>query len=1516
MSTAPSSSQNDPNLSGLGRALLGTNEGSKPSAAWVPPTAEELHQILPQYEIVKMLGRGGMGAVYMGTQTALERPVAIKILSSALEDSDAGFTQRFKNEAKAMAKLNHPGIVSVYDFGEAPGGLLYIVMEYVDGTDVAKMIASKGRLHTEHAMAITAHVCDALAYAHERGIIHRDIKPANIMVGYDGEVKVADFGLAKVNVGGKTLGLTMSGMAMGTLHFMAPEALMLGTAVDHRADIYAVGVMLYQMLTGKLPQGMFKMPSLLVPGLDPRYDGIITKAIMEDREVRYQSAREMRADLDSILTQPVVKADPAAAQAPQPALPTQARPQRPGARPPQPIRAVPPAVQTSKKGLPLGLVATLVLLAGAAWFLFFKPQEPKTSVVAVEPSQTAITTKTAAPQSLAQIRLVTPDAVRVLKLEKDQPRLYDSNPLRVIEGVASGLNDWQFTSIPQRIDNEYTIQVEKSGVIYAFGAFRKGTTPQDSLGSDASRWIDAEGDITGAMVKFCYKRNVSAGEILKFKAFELQFAAPNITLEIAPASPLTPVATTTKVAPASTSTDAENWTSLFNGKDLSGWELHPSNFPADVFGGLIRIRGSDTIPVSGNMYYRGSGTTLPQWTDFELICTVMTENKGNSGIFLHSSPGVPDKNRANGVEVQIWNDLSSGSTGKSGSLQRAAPLQSSRFRDGEWFQVKTRVEGKRIQTWLKKPEETTWLPAIDWTQPADWAAYPDRPGLRLGSGTISMQNNPPLDGVVWFKEVKFRALDKSATQPAITTAPSVPATPAASVRVSIDNEGWTSLFNGKDLSGWQPSPKDMPVSVSAGMMRIRGVDTKPNSGLLYYLGSGRMPDQLPVLKDCEVQVTLKTLRQGNSGLRFHVQADSGWADRTDTLTVPGMEVQLWNEGVMSTFEKSYQTGSIFGVAPVPQASFKDDEWFVVRLRLEGQNVQVFLRRETDTGWRQVVNWTQPLDWTPPRGLPNTRLGVGTIAFSNWVPAEGETWIKEVKTRPLIPTVPPATTAASATTWIDTKGRVIQARFISLSGDQIALQTSAQKFTIPLSTLSAASQQIARDLQAASQTKTQIPADALSFGNSRYAYYDGTFTWQEAKAKAEALGGHLATITTAAEDAWVVSNFQSKIMPSRKQFWIGGIQDTPTQPWKWVTGETFAFTQWAPGEPNNAKGTDAKSKPPYMLGYLFQGGRMGWNDFSESQLNWRDIIVGYLVEWDGATPSSTGATATPPSSDDWLVGTWHQTNDGLSHPIYQLELKADHTASFAGGNLRTTGQWRLENEAVTVSWSNGARYRIDVPSNAPSTDLNGMIFDINGVVGKNTPLRMQKAVADFSPLFPNDSLSGWTGDTAAYRVSNGIVASSGRGQLVSPKEYGDFHLKFDLRIAAESNSGIGIWRDPTTNNTLNASRGFEVQILDDTASKYANLEKWQYHGGIYYFKTPQASAMGPVGSWNTHEIRMEGTQVKVIVNGRLVQDADVTRLSPLVTRAPRLDVSQRRGHLILLGNTGTVEFRNMQIKELP
>ncbi|GEP45634.1 protein kinase domain-containing protein [Brevifollis gellanilyticus] len=289
----------------LGRALESHAATGHPQD-WAPPSPQALQMQLQGYVVSQFLARGGMGAVYRGVHVSLDRQVAIKILPPQLRHGDPQYASRFKQEARAMAQLNHPGIVSVYDFGQMADGTLYFIMEFIDGTDVGQMVLKQGRLSSAHAMAITAHVCDALQYAHERGIVHRDIKPANIMVGYDGRVKVADFGLAKSVLQADT-GLTQSGYVMGTPHFVAPEALIIGMQVDHRADIYAVGVMLYQMLTGKVPRGLFEMPSLQVPGLDPRYDQIIARSMREDREQRFPSVLDLRRALDGILTQPVQK---------------------------------------------------------------------------------------------------------------------------------------------------------------------------------------------------------------------------------------------------------------------------------------------------------------------------------------------------------------------------------------------------------------------------------------------------------------------------------------------------------------------------------------------------------------------------------------------------------------------------------------------------------------------------------------------------------------------------------------------------------------------------------------------------------------------------------------------------------------------------------------------------------------------------------------------------------------------------------------------------------------------------------------------------------------------------------------------------------------------------------------------------------------------------------------------------------------------------------------------------------
>lgn len=354
----------DPNEMSRKEVLPEGSDPHDPSAEWRPPSVEELQEKLRGYRIDSFLASGGMGAVYRGEQVSLGRPVAVKILPPQLSDRDPDYAKRFTQEARAMGQLSHPGIVGVYGFGQMDDGTLYFVMEYIDGTDVFRLIADEGLLDPGRAVEITSHLCDALQYAHDHGVIHRDIKPANVMVGTDGRVKVADFGLAKSLQSSHT-SHTVSGQVMGTPHFVAPEALVMGVEIDHRADIYAVGVMLYQMLTGRLPQGVFEPPSIRVPGLDPRFDAIVLTAMREDRDKRYQSVSEIRTVLDAIRKSTGVKEGETRPDA---AATAMTRLKRRNGRP-IPSKSTTSSAQKPKIHARIWILTALVALAGAGYLM-------------------------------------------------------------------------------------------------------------------------------------------------------------------------------------------------------------------------------------------------------------------------------------------------------------------------------------------------------------------------------------------------------------------------------------------------------------------------------------------------------------------------------------------------------------------------------------------------------------------------------------------------------------------------------------------------------------------------------------------------------------------------------------------------------------------------------------------------------------------------------------------------------------------------------------------------------------------------------------------------------------------------------------------------------------------------------------------------------------------------------------------------------------------------------------------
>ena len=276
-----------------------------------PLPADELARRLPELERFELIGQGGMGAVYRARHRKLDRAVAVKVLNSELWDN-AAFAERFTREARTMAQLDHPNIVAVYDFGHRDD-LYYLVMELVDGVNLRDTIEDGG-LEAAQALAVVPQVCEALQYAHDQGVVHRDIKPENILVDRKGSIKIADFGLAKL-VGGETgPRLTQTAQIMGTPSYMAPEQIEHPGEVDHRADIFALGVVFYEILTGELPLGRFAPPSRKVR-VDVRLDDVVLRALEKEPRLRYQQASEFQTDVEVVSGgAPEAVSTPAAAQ--------------------------------------------------------------------------------------------------------------------------------------------------------------------------------------------------------------------------------------------------------------------------------------------------------------------------------------------------------------------------------------------------------------------------------------------------------------------------------------------------------------------------------------------------------------------------------------------------------------------------------------------------------------------------------------------------------------------------------------------------------------------------------------------------------------------------------------------------------------------------------------------------------------------------------------------------------------------------------------------------------------------------------------------------------------------------------------------------------------------------------------------------------------------------------------------------------------------------------------------------
>jgi serine/threonine protein kinase len=291
---------------------LGLETNAAGFARGKAPEPAELAASFPQFEILERVGQGGMGTVYKVRQRSLDRIAALKILSLDAR-ADPAFEERFVRESRTLAQLNHPNIVTVFDCGKV-GSLFYLVMEYVDGVNLREALRD-GALGPADSLDVIRQICDALQYAHDQDVVHRDIKPENILLDGRGRVQIADFGLAKLL--GRTpidISLTATNQILGTYRYMAPEQIERPLSVDHRADIYSLGVVLYELLTGELPLGRFALPSERGT-IDAGLDQVVLRALERDPARRYQHASDLKTDVTSVSSEAAIPT-PAAPAAP------------------------------------------------------------------------------------------------------------------------------------------------------------------------------------------------------------------------------------------------------------------------------------------------------------------------------------------------------------------------------------------------------------------------------------------------------------------------------------------------------------------------------------------------------------------------------------------------------------------------------------------------------------------------------------------------------------------------------------------------------------------------------------------------------------------------------------------------------------------------------------------------------------------------------------------------------------------------------------------------------------------------------------------------------------------------------------------------------------------------------------------------------------------------------------------------------------------------------------------------
>ncbi len=1043
--------------------------------------------MLPQYQFESLLGRGGMGAVYKAVQISLDRPVAIKVLPvDLIDDEDSQFAERFKNEARTMARMNHPSIVDVYDFGETQTGLLYIVMEFINGTDVSQMIISQGKLPEDYALSITAHVCDALNYAHRNGIIHRDIKPANILINMEGAVKVADFGLAKASDAGQS-GLTKTNMAMGTPDFVAPEALIPGIPLDGRADLYAVGVMLYQMLTGEIPRGIWSLPGTKL-GTDPRFDGIITKAMQTDREVRYQTAAEIRQELDVILTTPrsvLIQQQQAAAEAAARATRAQRQatsgPQK--RNPEQPVHQAPAPVKKSSLGPLIGIAATVVLIAGLVYML--KPPAKKPA------SQTAAATPKPSDASALATMPAPADVT-------DSSGFSNFAPTAQWRDELAGTDPWG--PAWQRVGSEMRV-VEPKNPMRLFADLRQDSALRIRFRSQSdAAFLDLVQRLNKVGIGPRYVITVWTKEKLGGSLDVLPLKKDGERRTLAPLKSRPPLGTGTEHT-AELYAIGDHLTFFFDGQLLSETQ---DNTLTEGFPGLMASKGIELIRVETAVLDKQTTNPPP------------VEVLAFGGHRYQFSP-----------EKLNWEEAKAKAAAAGGHLATITGQE-----ENQWV-LDTFVTKlpQGLSLWLGGTKDN---PTRQWTwitgEPFTFTAWgTNEPGgadefalcfsqMSRGWGDIRSNGLGQADRrggylIEW---------DDAGTNPMpATTAPVASSTPAMP-------SDWTDLLANADIA--------LDATLGEWAMTADGLHCKADGGMSYVKLIPTPPEEY----DFEIEFTV-TMGRAN------------WGTVSQVLVVPGHRFALHlgskfiSLGANLDGKRWDDPGRT--EARSLDAGFTPGQRTRAKVEIRRGNARVLIDD------KEVIQWSGDFK----------RLSLHTQSYNQRDTTQlavacqnAEVIFHRIRVAPAPKPAAVASAAAVVTT--------------SPSTPPVAAMGSAADFK---------------------------SGAVHTFGGHRYQWIEGNLLWDAAKAKAESMGGHLATITSKEESEWL-KNSLLMLKGIHSHVLLGGHRAPEGGPWKWVSGEPFDMSLWPGSVPTT---TD-----PHLAFYI---DNVAWDDVPA------DLKAPFLVEWDRA-----------------------------------------------------------------------------------------------------------------------------------------------------------------------------------------------------------------------------------------------------------------------------------------------------------